>query len=348
MPEGHLGGVGKGKECPLLPGSTSGPLEVQMDLRTGEVPAETMGKVVARAKTYALCGILGPDAPRWALLPYKEVCTRKVTEIHSVPVEFNSKEVPLVTSKYDDVVGFLLRQREKGNLGRILLGDQKIFQFAVRAWIEGKLKDVIPVPGPLHIHMNILDGIARVWGEVLLWPSACFLGRQGISKISRSFHQLEDLVVIITVACLRALQALRVTEDHIGPQGLDLERMVALYGPEITTIIFFLQQWGMPYIYQRCIPPLPIKAQQTPQTTHRVCGRVGLSIEWTSCLQVWHKPFVMARKCNYAKLIRDWLQILHNPGVTIQDKAWMWSTLFFRTNPHLITCIAGDDSMEHV
>ncbi len=110
----------------------------------------------------------------------------------------------------------------------------------------------------------------------------------------------------------------------------NFEMVCQKWGPERATLAFFVTHWGGPYIYLR------------------TCGRAGLSMEWTSTLQMLHRQFIMTRKYQYSKLILNWLSLLENPNIPQMIKSAAYSALFVRTNPHMLTCIAGDQVTEHV
>ena len=301
--------------------------------------AEALASIVRRPTTYAFSGLLGPKAPHWPLQPYSEVCTRELSNWGTFPMMFDKEEGKnLDPNKYEDMAQYFNYEHEQCNLKLVLIGDQKIFKFAHKFVVEKKHDFLIlPVPGPLHWHMNLCDMISVLWGEMLLWPCCQYLGRQGIPKISRSYQQLEDTIVVVAMAVLRALQAISenlkgklVKQTHIGVNALDLSRLVDECGPRVGSLVLFLTQFALPYIYQR------------------VCGRAGLSAEWIGMTQMWLKAFITSGKPHYAMLLRQWLSIWLNPKVSVGQRELILCSLFFRINPKLMTCIAADDLNEKV
>ena len=299
----------------------------------------TVQRIMTAAEQW-LVGCLRIDQvhPRWPLTPFLSTCQRTPSQLRSVPALLSKESVVGAANHW--------RPMSKASNHRLLtmaLGDHDLrlfgggdlvtanFCFILRQE-DPALQFMIPMVGPLHVHMNLCSGIMNTCGEFLLWPCAVFLQRRGLKHVAKSFQQLEELIVVVTAAAVRALRMMGVPVTVLSHAGFQRVFVHGFYSPRIQALIWFVGRIGMMYCYTRTV------------------GRVGKSMEWLAAFQTWASFLKLARMHNYSKLLQKWMVLLFFPaaGVTPTQQESLMELLLLRHTPSNAMCIGFDDVSEQV
>jgi hypothetical protein len=233
-------------------------------------------------------------------------------------------------STYRDNLEMTLHHLNEGIIDRYVGGDWRIWSFQMKMRKEvPELARMVPLIGPMHTRFNTMEGIRDLAGELLLWACALAMGWTGLKYIAKTYQKMEDLIVIVTCASVRALEIMGLPFDFIFDkceEVLSEER----YDVRVRYLLWYINYLGGNHCYMRAV------------------ARTGRTIEWLDMLSTMHKFFHIANMKNYENLQSQFFFLLLKSGLTVQDLNVVFNSLFIRLNPFNKMCIPLDDISEQV
>ncbi len=267
----------------------------------------------------------------WPLDPLPESCCRSVSHARGLPACFRKADGEMMNpSRLADNEEFVQMRHTEHYIRRFVAGDWMTvsFLFTIRAR-QPHLQGLVPIIGTMHEWFNCIEGIRDLEGEPLLWPCALHIGWAGLQHTATCWQKLEDLVVLITCACVDALHVLGVRDDDIFTQ-CDTLMSSQVMDVHMKHLVFFVNYLGGQFILTRAL------------------GSAGRSVSWMAVYSTLHKFYVVAGMPNYASLHRKIMRLLLQAGLSIQDLNVIFSSMFLRLNQFNIKCTSLDDVSKQV